>query len=128
MVNKTISIPEEINNKLKCELNSSKLISDLLRDYYDNNYKDTDTLIENVAKEIKVESEKEKQAREKEEKFKSLFFKNFRDISGKDATEEFYQEFNKLWLEGKGNIWEFIWSKYPELEPKEETDAKQTIC
>ena len=45
MVNKTISIPQEINNQLKQESNASALITKLLMDHYKYNIKSPDAAI-----------------------------------------------------------------------------------
>jgi hypothetical protein len=154
MVNKTISLTEEIIFKLKDEENASALIEKLLRDYYKFNVKNLEdvnqrlnqikelrnneierkeTEIEKLTR-VKIQIEKQEQdkqeqeerAKRKKEEWKQSFFNNFRDLTGKEATEDIYSEYLEMWGKGiKGfNIWKFLIEKGL-LEDQEEIKSEE---
>lgn len=105
MVNKTISIPWEVNEKLKLEANASGLISELLIKHYaidpsvNIDIQETEDKINNLkhqvetAKFAKEEEERDKQEAEdlikkkREEKIAN-FIKSVKDLYEQDITEQ----------------------------------------
>jgi len=138
MVNKTISLTEEMFNKVRGEENASALIDRLLRNHFKfdklnleeiNNkinsskeliVKNTETIESEIEKlerlKGKIESEEkerldlEERYKTKEGKFRDNFLRNYKEITNKEATEEQFIKFKSEWDKGeKGfNIFKFI--------------------
>ena len=93
MVNKTISISQEINDKLKQEINASALISKLLIDYYKNNTEDTKLVINQIEeKKNQLIQDPEKQ-KEKLTELKSK--ENIQEINDKEVEQKRLAKLNQ---------------------------------
>lgn len=125
MVNKTISLTEETFDRLKTEDNASALIERLLKEYYQYNITNPEEINKRIQKlkekknlkngeldkEIqklqKIQNSIDTEKREKEKiKEKELnlkreernnFFKNYKDLTNQEATEELWKEFKRRW-------------------------------
>jgi hypothetical protein len=137
MTNKTISIPEYINDKLSQEENASGLITQLLIEYFKTNVKSISEIearqeqIEKERKEfvekysedyatlekrkqvIKQEVETEEQTKERMEKKREAKINNilnlFKDETGKEMSKEELTEYLERFENEKGfNIFKYI--------------------
>ena len=123
MAQRYIYLPDELNERLKQEKNVSALIQRLLRDFYKYNITNLDEIEKKIAElkenqelkngqldsEIKKlmiiqdrirAEEKERNSliekqKNREKNFRDNFFKNFKDITNKEATEEQFIKFKK---------------------------------
>lgn len=95
MVNKTISLTEEMFNKLKGEENASALIDGLLREFYKYNIQD----IEEINKEIDKLREKEKESGNKIENELEKLERIKNRVEGEIKEKAERVEKAKLWLE-----------------------------
>lgn len=98
MVNKTISIPEHLSTLLKFEENSSKLISDLLTQYYAN------TDLETVRK-LKIS-----QLKNEEKLIKLSVKKGKKEIEKQKDLEEMKEKFDNVLTESQIKAWEKKWA------------------
>ena len=137
MINKTISIPEEVNNKLKTEENASALITKLLIQHYKYNIDSIDELKERldvlnknkqellsnldmeqeqiIAKKEILEKQIELTIKEKEDKEKKTLakeesiMKTFKDFAGRDITREELNEYQERLIFEKGfNLFRYL--------------------
>jgi len=98
MRNKTISLSEDIFEKLTGEDNASNLIDTLLRKHYIDFGKTDEQIIADVKQKI---SDREKAIEQAKEKLNNP---NFIEITGRSMTEEEYKEFWKGFQNGDWNI------------------------
>ncbi|MEX2017020.1 MAG: hypothetical protein WD876_00935 [Candidatus Pacearchaeota archaeon] len=125
MAQRYIYLPDDLNEKLKKEENVSRLIQRLLFDFYKYNTTDLEEIgqkikalnekkelgadelnseikklqiiQDRVKAEERTEQEFKNKKEQKEQSFKDNFFKNFKDLTNKDSTEELFKEFKNRW-------------------------------
>lgn len=106
MKNKTISIPEELDEKLKLENNASKLITDLLENYYK---KSVEYSAEEKEKRMKEEKERELLETKKEKDKEMNVRLCFQEEMGRAMTDDEYHSYIVEREIGKViSLWEFI--------------------
>ena len=121
MAQRYIYLADELNNKLKLEENASRLICNLLQDYYENqrlSYSKVEEVpsklveleqqlikerekyskvIEERQKEEELKELDEEKKKEKEDKFRSNFENNFTEIVKREPTQEEFERFKDDW-------------------------------
>jgi hypothetical protein len=140
MINRTICLPEELNEKLKKEENASALISQLIEKYYKLNvnkideieerqkqieeerkkfqekYSEDYAVLENRKQIIKKEAETEEQVREKAKRMREEKINNildyFQELTKREMTKEELSDYLfRLENEPKFNMWRFVEEK-----------------